>query len=344
MTKKASQVTVKQRDFLFDNYRTLLILLVVAGHFVETIYRNNWMLEGLKWLIYSFHVPAFVFISGYFSKKKTAFLALCRKIAVPYLVFEVLYYLLYTYVTHKETQLYLMHPKFTLWYLMALFFWKAATPYFKKIPGYFALSLLLGFAIGFSPMKDNYLTIPRALVFYPYFLAGSCLEKDTVNKIRSKYIGKVKLSSLCSIVFAIISICVLLFAYKFPGSPQIFYGRYSYATMKQAPAFGVAMRLLAYMIGFAVTYGLLAILPDKEYRFSYIGQRTLQVYLFHGLVYKTLEAFGLMSMVQTIPQTVLFLVFIIVLTIVLAAKPFTILLQLVCFDFAAIKKTLSKQS
>ena len=39
--------TIKKRDYLFDNYRTLLIFLVVAGHVIETIYRNNWFLEGL---------------------------------------------------------------------------------------------------------------------------------------------------------------------------------------------------------------------------------------------------------------------------------------------------------
>lgn len=140
-------ITEKKRDYLFDNYRTLLIFLVVVGHFIETIYRNNWLLEGLKWIIYSFHVPAFVFISGYFSRKQSPLKTLVKKLLVPYLVFEVLYYLLYTYVIHKETQLYLMHPKFTLWYLMALFFWKFATPYVKKLPGYFVLSILLGLAL-----------------------------------------------------------------------------------------------------------------------------------------------------------------------------------------------------
>lgn len=340
-TSKITAVT-KKRDFLFDNYRTLLILLVVAGHFIETIYRNNWMLEGLKWIIYSFHVPAFVFISGYFSKKKTPVLTLCKKIAVPYLVFEVLYYLLYTYVTHKETRLYLMHPKFTLWYLMALFFWKAATPYFKKIPGYFVLSIFMGLAIGFSPMKDNFLTIPRALVFYPYFLAGTCLEKDTVAKIRNTYIGKMKLSTVFSICFAILSILIFCFARKLPGNPQIFYGRYSYATMNQPPVLGAVLRIFAYMIGFAITYGLLSILSEKEHRFSVIGQRTMQIYLIHGLVYKTVEAFGLIDLVQTIPQTFLFLLCIIGLTIVLAARPFTILLQLVCFDFTALKQHIFK--
>lgn len=329
-----SNITSKKRDYLFDNYRTLLILLVVAGHFIETIYKNNWLLEGLKWLIYAFHVPAFVFISGYFSKKQTPFLMLVKKLAVPYLVFEVLYYLLYTYVTHKETQLYLMHPKFTLWYLMALFFWKLITPYFKKIPGYFVLSILLGLAIGFSQIKDNFLTIPRMLVFFPYFLAGTILEKDMVTKLRSKYIGKVKLSTICSILFAVAAILILLFAHQIPSSPRIFYGRYSYATMNQTPIVGVALRLASYGIGFAITYSLLLLLPEKEHRSSFIGQRTLPVYLFHGLVYKTVETFGLIDMVQTIPQTLLFLVAIVLLTCVLATKPFAKLLQILCFDFS----------
>lgn len=328
-----SNVTTKNRDYLFDNYRTLLILLVVAGHFIETIYQNNWLLEGLKWIIYSFHVPAFVFISGYFSKKQIPFLTLVKKLAIPYLVFELLYYLLYTYVTHKETQLYLMHPKFTLWYLMALFFWKFVTPHFKKISGYFIISILLGLAIGFSPMKDNFLTIPRIFVFFPYFLAGTMLDKDWVTKMRSKCIGKVKLSTICSVLFAVAVVLILLFAHQIPSSPYIFYGRYSYATMNQTAVVGVTLRLMAYVIGFSITYGLLLLLPEKGLRSSFIGQRTLPVYLFHGLVYKTVESFGLIDMVQTIPQTLLFLAGIVALTCVLATKPFAKLLQILCFDF-----------
>lgn len=337
MTTITAKVNAKPRDFLFDNYRALLILLVVAGHFIETIYRNNWLLEGLKWIIYAFHVPAFVFISGYFSKKKTPFLALCKKVAVPYLVFEVLYYLLYTYVTHKETKLYLMHPKFTLWYLMALFFWKFATPYFRKIPGCLPLSILMGLAIGFSPMKDNYLTIPRALVFYPYFLAGVMLEKDTVANLRSKRIGNCKLSTLCALAFGIAAVLLLIWGHKLPGSPTIFYGRYSYATLKQTAFLGVFIRLFTYLIGFTVTYGLLTLLPGKEYKFSFVGQKTLQIYLFHGLIYKTLEAFGFMKLIQTIPQTILFLGFLVLLTGVLAAKPFTWLLKILCLDISKSK-------
>ena len=324
-----STQTEKKRDHLFDNYRTLLILLVITGHFIETIYENNWLLCGLKWLIYTFHVPAFVFISGYFSKKASSLTVLLKKLMIPYLVFEVLYYLLYTFVIHKETSLYLLYPKFTLWYLVTLFIWKWITPYFKKIPGYFFISLLLGLAIGFSPMKDNFLTLPRMLVFYPYFLAGTELERNTVSQMRTKKIGNIHLSGICGILFAIFVILVFLFAKQIPGTPQVFYGRYSYATMDQTPAVGIALRLMAYMIGFAITYGLLLLIPEKKMHSSIIGQRTLPIYLFHGIIYKTIEAFGLLDQIQTIPQTIFFLIRIFVLACILATRPFTAFMNLI---------------
>ena len=31
----------RQRDYLFDNYKVLLIILVIIGHFTEPSYRNN---------------------------------------------------------------------------------------------------------------------------------------------------------------------------------------------------------------------------------------------------------------------------------------------------------------
>ena len=58
----------KQRDYLYDNYKAFLIFLVVIGHFIEPAYTNNEFLYTLKWFIFAFHMPAFIFISGYFFK------------------------------------------------------------------------------------------------------------------------------------------------------------------------------------------------------------------------------------------------------------------------------------
>ena len=51
--KQESGVTMmstrqKQRDYLFDNYKVLLIVLVVISHFIEPSYNQNAFLYELK--------------------------------------------------------------------------------------------------------------------------------------------------------------------------------------------------------------------------------------------------------------------------------------------------------
>lgn len=58
---------VKERSPLFDNIKIVLILLVVFGHALEEISLEN-EYGIIRACIYSFHMPVFIFISGYFSR------------------------------------------------------------------------------------------------------------------------------------------------------------------------------------------------------------------------------------------------------------------------------------
>ena len=58
----------KERDYFFDNLKAVLIFLVVLGLFLLPIHGDN-PLVVVKRLIYIFHMPLFVFVSGYFAKK-----------------------------------------------------------------------------------------------------------------------------------------------------------------------------------------------------------------------------------------------------------------------------------
>ena len=54
------------RDLKLDGLKFIMIFLVVLGH----LSYNDWGMEtGL--LIYSFHMPVFVFLSGYFTSRST---------------------------------------------------------------------------------------------------------------------------------------------------------------------------------------------------------------------------------------------------------------------------------
>ena len=58
----------KERVSLWDNAKFLLIFLVVLGHFADYYTKDSLNMRRLFLFIYLFHMPAFIFISGLFSK------------------------------------------------------------------------------------------------------------------------------------------------------------------------------------------------------------------------------------------------------------------------------------
>lgn len=293
----------RQRDYLLDNYKALLITLVVMGHFIEPCYQNNDFLYTLKWLIVSFHMPAFIFISGYFSRRALKFSVILQKLLVPYIVYEFVYYFFYIFVIHKETGLYLLYPKFSLWYLLALFVWRAVTPYVKKCPHYMLLSAAAGLLIGLSGMPDNFLSLPRILYFYPFFLAGMDFRRTDLAKLQKKLFRF--LSAAGIMLFA----GCILYAPVFGSlSVKVFYGRYNYDFLGQDVISGILWRIACYAIGFAMTFAVMLLIPSRKTFFSYIGTRTMAIYLFHGLTYSYFkDCTSLLKNVAAMPQALLLL-------------------------------------
>lgn len=311
---KVNIMSTKSRNYFLDNYKSFLILLVVIGHFIEPCYTNNLFLTILKWVIFSFHMPAFIFISGYFSKKDMGLEKLIQKLVIPYFIFELLYYFLYVFVIHKETGLYFNRPKFSLWYLMSLFFWRIATPYLKRIPGNLFIAITGGLLIGFTQL-GNFFSIPRTLFFYPFFLAGYYFQENWFDTVRRHWktftIGLAAAPGL-------LGGWVLFTGQEL--TPFIFYGRYSYADMGLTNGVGLLVRLVCYGISFLAIFAVCAIIPRKKHFYSILGVRTMSIYLFHGLVYSILKDGHVLEKVNTPLETVLLLGFCILLTFVLASS------------------------
>ena len=171
------------RSALFDNLKVLLIFLVVFAHLLEA--RQGGELSNTLYLIiYSFHMPAFIFVSGWFSRRSTVKKTLTH-ILVPYLVFQVLYLLF----AGQPIQFH--SPYWILWYLFALLVWRLILPILRLwkplayliLPVSVALSLLGGYAdwVGYP------FSLSRILVFWPYFMLGYCLSgnQDVLEHLRS---------------------------------------------------------------------------------------------------------------------------------------------------------------
>lgn len=291
----------REREYLFDNYRFLLIFLVVVGHFIEPCFRNNSILSDMRSFIFSFHMPAFIFISGYFSKKPASLKKLVQTLLIPYFVYEIVYYLLYIFLLHKETKLYLAYPKFTLWYLIALFAWRIAAPWVRRIPHFLPLSFLGGLLIGFTDL-DNFLSIPRIVYFFPFFLAGIEFRPEWVKKLRDNALRIPLLAGGIPLMLILLAgLCLKA------STIQIFYGRYSYDSMDLSPILGLSTRLLCYLLSFALIFLFMMVLSNQRRIYSYIGQRTMPIYIFHGLLFKTLDkTTEFLQKIETIPE-ILFL-------------------------------------
>ena len=74
-------------SYLIDNFKSLLIFLVVFNHIiafnlvkVDTVVRYIW------YAITIFHMPAFIFVSGYLSKKPQNVLKNFKNLLIPYIL------------------------------------------------------------------------------------------------------------------------------------------------------------------------------------------------------------------------------------------------------------------
>ena len=151
---------------------------------------------------------------------------------------------------------------------------------------------------------DNFFSIPRILVFFPFFLAGYHFERDWFERI------KAKAGRLLAAFSLYLGGCLsLAFTFKVHLTPKIFYGRYSYEEMDTGYGAGLLVRLACYGVSFLTVFLISTIISRKPHSYSRLGQRTMPIYLFHGLVYSVLSATPLLESVSEIWQGILLIGF-----------------------------------
>ncbi len=57
-----------KRIYKWDNVKLFLIFLVIFGHILDLEASPSRLMETINFWIYSFYMPAFIFVSGLFSK------------------------------------------------------------------------------------------------------------------------------------------------------------------------------------------------------------------------------------------------------------------------------------
>ncbi|MFC7370132.1 acyltransferase family protein [Fictibacillus iocasae] len=330
----------KERDYYFDNAKFILIFLVVFGHFISPIKNQNEWLYTIYNFIYTFHMPAFILIAGFFTKSvnKEGYLPkIFRKVLVPYIVFQIIYTFFYFDLYSKdEVKLDFFDPHWTLWFLLSLVFWNILLKLFVKFKYPLAIAIVIGVLAGYIHDIGTFLSLLRTFVFFPVFLLGHLLEKRDFKRILQP--------SRKAAAAAFLIVLFVTYHFVFPnGTKEWLLSSSSYAEILGIYSWaGGFIRLGMYAVMFLATFSILAIIPRRRMFFTELGERTLYIYLLHGFVVKWLFTTELFKSIEQNGWYIILVLLAMMVTLFLASKPVIAIAQpLIELRWSKLKKMLN---
>ncbi|MFC7216950.1 acyltransferase family protein [Streptomyces polyrhachis] len=270
------------RDPFFDNAKYLAIVLVALGHAWSPLTSGSRTAAALYLVVYAFHMPAFILISGYFSRSFDAspkrVRSLLTGIAVPYLIFETAYSLFHRWAAHEpDFALSPQDPWYLTWFLLSLFVWRLTTPIWKVVRWPVPLALAVAASATLNPTILNDLDLQRVLQFLPFFVLGLVLRPEHFELVRRR---AVRIAAVP--VFA----AALVTAYwAAPRLTTAWFARTASSVELGQPTWvGPLATLAMFALGIVLTACFLAWVPRRHLWFTALGSGTLYGYLLHGFL------------------------------------------------------------
>lgn len=279
-----------QRSYKMDNIRFILIFLVIFGHFIE-LFQGNFSLALYK-IIYSFHMPAFLFLTGFFARfnpRKILFSLGC-----PYILFQTLYRAFDAVMLQGKDSFTLNFttPYWLLWYLLTTICYYLLIPLIDNENAR-SRKIILGLAIaisllaGFDTSIGYYGSLARSCTFWPFFLVGFYLSKAKNKPQKNRLF--LPLSGLLALL------CSLYVVNNTDITKQVLYGSYSY----EKAGFNPLIKMFLLVCGFAWILFLLSAIPNKKIPFvSLLGQNTLSIFLLHGFLIKLAKKYEVFAFLE----------------------------------------------
>lgn len=274
--------TTRSRDVKWDNIKFILITCVVTGHMLYLFLDDSMVAKGIYLWIYSFHMPAFLFVSGMFSKHAVE--EKNRKRIIDYLGIYLLMKMMQSFANY-----------FVSGKVVFRFFWEAGPGWYafamavyifvssvlmdlkstdqRKI---FFLSVLAGCMAGYDNHLGDHFASARIITFYPFFLLGLYLEPEKLKRTMKKPVRV-----LCGVLLAITFIIMVWYTDKLYWLLKLFKGKYSYSQAGVNGLQGPIYRLILYAGMFLMAYSVCVVISSKKKWYSEVGKNTLPIFIFH---------------------------------------------------------------
>lgn len=275
----SEKTAVKTREKWVDDVKVIACILVVLGHFFQSMTKANILPENdlYEWFettIYYFHVPLFFICSGYLYQKYSKVNNVggwCKNVAkkalalgVPYLTFSTATWLLKTVfadsVNKQADSLFstlIVNPSAPYWYLYALFFIFLVTPTFSSVK-VAVVGLIVALAAKVLILTGGYsvYAVSTVLSNEIWFVLGmSICAFDVQLK------GKRAQGAICGLLFVILSIVV--YTAEISGS------------------------VISFAMGLLACVAVILMVADFEEKFGkamdFLAKYTMPIFLMHTL-------------------------------------------------------------
>lgn len=287
----------QKRLYQYDNMRLLLILLVVTGHEME-LFRVG-KVDSIYRIIYTFHMPFFLYLTGKFAKfdRKKVF----RHLIIPYFLFQTIYLCFEAKVmTGSDIILQYTTPYWILWYLFATIIFYLFIPMLPRKGtwagyGVLAASILISLLAGYDDSIGRYLSLSRILVFAPFFVWGYYDEF-----IRKRLAGMSNIRFWKSVFIGISILAVVateIYVYKENVPLGILYGSVGY----QISGGNVVDRAVVMLAAVACIILLNMVVPKRKIPvITSLGQNTMPIFLLHAFFIRLAAKYELFHYAQWI--------------------------------------------
>lgn len=340
-----------QKIVKLNNIKGILIILVVLGHLMEVIKTDYYYFYTF---IYSFHMPVFIFISGYLAKH-----ASIKKISnylLIYFIFQSLYLILLNSLKIQHNSRYEV-PYYHLWYLVSMIWWYIIVVLLNKIhlKNYVkVLIIICCFAVSsisrvytvnivdlvnkyYMGFYSYYFSYQRTLTFLPYFMMGFFINKDILIKVYSS----LKYKRLILPIVILFNILVY-YVIEISNLESLFRGSYGVDRILLCKTSIFIEMLISYVITLINGYVFINITTSEKNIITKYGENSLQIFLFHPLVVVMIKKYATFSKDEFIINFIILLVATLITVIILGSNTFYNFTKYICYPNNAIKIALNK--
>jgi len=260
-----------------NNMKFFLIYTVVLGHVLE--FNRAFELHAAVYhVIYTFHMPAFIFLSGVLWHKLN-----WRRIGI-FLLYYFVFQIVFAFI--RQQPLNYLVPQYHLWFLLSLITWSLVAQALTSIPNrsfrimFICLLLSLSISSRFLDfgIDTDTLAYQRTLSFLPFFLFGHLLGLAKLTSWRDT-LRKTTKGHVCLVASALLLVFFLYVILQQNGLDYLFRGSKNYT---DGPL-ELSTMLLTYATPSLMLILLSALIPNKATIISRIGRNSFPIFIYHPL-------------------------------------------------------------